>query len=120
MTLDEQLVLVCEKLLGWKPFKVRIDDEWSPNDGEYRTWWKDSCGLESPLPPLTLDLMWECEMQAMELWGFGFQATYLLHLQNEVERMRRDLNHEQISVWMMCATKEQRLTALVETIKGTR
>ncbi len=68
------------------------------------------------LPELTLDWVHEIEMQEMEKTGAAFQATYLLNLQIVCERTRRDLNREQLSVWMMCATKEQRAEAILRTL----
>src|SRR6266705_867547 len=46
MTTQSQLILVCEKLLGWK----RCGEAWIRN----------SEGIKhKDLPPLTVDLMWE-------------------------------------------------------------
>jgi len=105
MTTTEQLIFVCEKLLGWTDVVITPDGilvGFNPN-GEK--------GFRTSLPPLTFDLVYECEEKLNDVQ----QRKYAMSLHestNAGETFGRGLNYFRI----LHATKEQRLAALVATI----
>lgn len=114
MTIDEQRIFVAE-WLGWK----------CTNEG-----WVNPDNMEELLPDLTLDWLHECEMQLMRLGNKGHEYIlhlweiaglqknngFLLPLPNDVPEI--NLMIEKIWQLWIVASKEQRLAALVATIKG--
>lgn len=100
MTTDEQRIFVCEKLFGIKtPKPDQIAEGYSFQD------WVDD------LPPLTLDWLHECEKRL----PIDSQASYACRLISG-----RWLPETGKQVFRIAhATAEQRLAALVETIKST-
>ena len=114
MTTDEKLIVVLE-WMGWKPFKVKIDDEWSYDDGEYKTYWKDSLGYEHrELPPLTLDWIHEAEKKL-----FPTEVSQLYEPDKwEEYTARLDILCIGHPGGKTRATAEQRLDALVKTIQN--
>jgi len=110
MTVQEQLILVCEKLLGWKHFNRYLG-----SDKVETGIWKgfDEYGKLSELPPLTLDLMWECEKRLAHLYPNYVQELFKL--------APNDPDLDPRTLWpLIHATAEQRLAALVETIGGMK
>lgn len=65
--------------------------------------------------PNDLDSIQEVIMKELESSGASFQATYLLNLQEVVERRRPDLNREQIGWWMIFATAAQHLECFLKS-----
>ncbi len=115
MTTDEQLVLICEKLLGWK--NCRFDGESRCGNAP------DAFGSWRQLPPLTLDLVHECET-VLQTMGI-YPEHYAAKLMEMVPRRKTTVSGQRTSHMshyfdLIHATKEQRLEALVETIKGTQ
>jgi hypothetical protein len=122
---EGQRSFVCEKLLGWKrgiheeqsfadPSKTIKSERWiSPN------------GMaERKLPPLTLDLIWECEEKLKERGDYQLLNRYagILHDLLEDAVFNRELAQDSNCIpdvygfeWIH-ASKEQRLAALVETL----
>jgi|SRR5882672_3568565 len=116
MTTTEQLIFVCEKLLGWKYLPSSQDGELEPC---YK--WMSPAGIHAvgqfhdSLPPLTLDLIWECEEKLDDVQ----QRKYAMIVHKRVnagDTFGRGLNYFRVKH----ATKEECLAALVETIKGTQ
>jgi|SRR6266436_5958113 len=101
MTLDEQLVLVCEKLLGWI-FGV-----------SYNEFWRKGHETFTKLPPLTLDLVHECEQKLNADQRVQYYYNLLKVITGGYTRTETDFA-------FLCATAEQRLAALVETIGGMK
>ena len=107
MTTQSQLILACEKLLGWK------------RSGEY--WIRNSEGIKhEDLPAITFDLV-------HELWSKltpEQKESYIRKLGDIVCKyglpsIVRALTYEDF-IKLEDATAEQRLAALVETIGGMK
>lgn len=127
MTIDEQRIFVVEKLLGWTHESAGKDSFNVP----YPQFWRKEHETFTSLPPLTLDWLHVCEMQLMrlgikgheyilhlwEITGLQKNNGFLLPLPNDVPEI--NLMIEKIWQLWVSASKEQRLAALVETLKGS-
>ena len=115
LTQQDQLILVCEKLLGWRRCETSGSECWIAPDGNHTT------NGRTTLPPLTLDLTWECEEKLSKeefTYKDGFIWSQRCEYMSQLERIVvKESDHIQCNFEFYHASKEQRLAALVETIK---
>jgi len=124
MTTQSQLILICEKLLGWKFRYSYKDSRYLKFDKTRIQAWHSPLGVRhgshtsdpnGALPPLTLDLIWDCE----ERLTIPQSIEYEKQLEKAVNG---NFIHGEtcLIVPSWHATAEQRLAALVETIGGAK
>jgi len=109
MTIQSQLIFVCEKLLGWK--NCRFDGE-SPCGNA-----PDAFGSWRQLPPLTFDLVHEFWLKLKPEQKRAF-FDYLYEGTKSDEETEAE--YWSVMIVIQDSPLEQRLAALVETIKGTQ
>jgi len=103
MTPLSQLIFVCEKLLGWK--NCRFDGELPCGNAP------DAFGSWRQLPPLTLDLVHECALALKS----GKLLNEPMYYSSYLDGLKDNYGDYAID-----ATAEQRMSAIIETIKGTQ
>lgn len=118
MTTQSQLILVCEKLLGWR-YKESSDKK----HGDFSWYSPQGFEMQGEPPPLTLDLMHECWLKLTP----EQKKECLWHLWNIVTNELATAPKSEFLSWgtgavinLEDSTKEQRLAALVETIGGMK
>jgi hypothetical protein len=102
MSIDDQRIFVCEKLLGWKYEDSSITA--FGVEQPLKAWHFNGVKQSLGIPPLTLDWLWECAKALPK----DKMTEYHTHLYNDCGGMSNAIE----------ATAEQRLAALVQTIGG--